>query len=144
MDKFGFNKVANAVRASEQVFLQKGVQLAREEMISNIALSNNQETGESYPPLSYREEPPQRLVLTGELLREVESNPIRVSGNHAVLTIDPIDERGRGYASYHEEGENQYKSKSEFQAEFVTQSSELAQKQINLLESLINSSFNSR
>lgn len=127
-------------------FLKQGVELAREEMISNIETQSSKESGKSYPDLSYLingvEKQPPRLILTGELFSEIKENPIQISANSAKLTIDPIDpDKGEGYASYHQEGENNYKDKEEFQAEFVTQSDELANKQINLLTGLLDSSF---
>ena len=144
-DKFNFGRVASVMKSVEREFLTKGVELAREEAVLNIESQVNSETGEEYPEITYivagGVKPPPRLILTGDLFDEVKGNPIEVRGNEAKLVIDPIDERGKGYASYHQDGENNYKSKDEFQSEFITQSSNLAEKQVRLLETLVNNSF---
>lgn len=130
------------MKSVETTFIRNGIELAREEMLENFESQSSKESGQLWPELSYRYEPPTKLDLTGELKNEVATSRPNVSGNKGVLVIDPIDEKGRGYASYHEDGVNQYKDKEEFQREFVTQSSELAEKQVRLLETLINNQFN--
>ena len=145
-DRFNFGEVARTFKSIEREFINKGIELAREEMITNISSQSSAESGKEYPELTYlidwRPKNPPRLVLTGQLFEEIKSNKIQIIGsNYGILTIDPEDEKGRGYASYHQEGENNIKSKDEFQSEFVTQSDSLANKQVNLLESLVNKAF---
>ena len=133
MDKFGFSQAAAQMQRVEQSFIRQGIELAREEMIENIESQSSKESGSPYPELSYRTTPPPRLILTGALFDEIKENQPVIIGNKGVLTIDPTDEHGDGYASYHQDGENQYRDKEDFQAEFVTQSGELEGKQVGLL-----------
>lgn len=145
-DRFGFGRVAGKVRSVEKRWLSGAVQLAREEMVRNIREQTNQESGVSYPALSYLidwvPKNPPRLVLTGILLAAIRNNGIKFIGrSEAILTIDPIDSKGNGYASYHQDGENQYKSKSEFQSEFVTQSKVLDRRQRRLLIDELDKEF---
>ncbi len=144
---FNFGRVASKMRIVEKNFLTKGIELARDEMVKNITSQTSAESGKAYPPLTYLlnwkiPKPPPRLILTGELFDQIKTNRIQIIGRLGKLTIDPIDSRGKGYASYHEEGENQYKSKDEFQAEFVTQSTELSDKQEQLLLNETTKAFN--
>jgi len=143
-DKFNFAAVSSALKNVEKDFLVKGIKLAQEEMKENFESESSAEGNKSWEDISYRDVPPPILDLTGELKNEAINGVPQISGNKAVLTIDPIDSRGKGYASYHQEGENQYRSKSEFQREFVTQSSSLTEKQVGLLENLVNNSFNQK
>ena len=142
--KFNFSAVQSTLKSVEKEFLVKGIKLAQEEMKENFESESSLEGNKSWEDISYRDVPPPILDLTGELKNEAINGVPKISGNKAVLTIDPIDSRGKGYASYHQEGENQYRSKSEFQREFVTQSTSLTEKQISLLESLVNNSFATR
>ena len=141
MDRFGFNKLSKAIQSSTPIFLEKGIKLAQEEMKENFESESNAESNQSWNEISYRDVPPPILDLTGQLKEEALNNHPIILGNKGILTIDPIDSRGKGYASYHQDGENQYRDKSEFQREFVTQSEKLAQKQVNLLESLVNNAI---
>lgn len=145
MDRFGFGDVARLMPKVTSNFLFNGVELARKEMIENIENQSSKESGKSYPELTYyldwRPKNPPRLVLTGELLNEIKVNRVHVLGNSVVLTIDPIDKKGKGYASYHQDGENQYKDKEEFQSEFVTQSESLWYSQTKMLINEIDKIF---
>ena len=140
-NRFNFSEIKNRMVSVERDFLTKAIDLAKEEIKENFESQSSLESGKSWPELSYREEPPPRLQLTGELMQESLNNKPTIIGNQAILSIDPIDKRGKGYASYHEDGENQYKEKEEFQSEFVTQSKELENKQVELLIRELNKVF---
>jgi hypothetical protein len=146
MSKFNFRQVQSKLKRIERDFIANGIELARREMLDNIRNQSSKESGQPYPELTYlldwKPKNPPRLVLTRALLDEIIFNRPVILGNKGILTIDPIDERGKGYASYHQDGENQFKSKEDFQAEFVTQSSELDAKQKTLLIGLVQSAFN--
>lgn len=53
--------------------------------------------------------PPDILVDTGDLKSEVEDPIKEVSMNGFAMAIDPTDERGQGYAAYHNEGKGRNK-----------------------------------
>lgn len=133
MSKLGFDKLLSSFSNLEREFLTKGVKLAQREFEHNFESESNSESYETWNDV-VRDVPPPILDVTGKLKNEATTNIPILSKGKAVLTINPIDERGREYASYHQDGENQYRSKEEFQREFVTQSEELTQKQVNLLE----------
>jgi len=129
------------MKVVERRFLQKGIELAQEEMKENFDTESNKETGSSWNGISYRDTPPPILDLSGDLKSEAIGNKPIIVGNTGTLTIDPIDERGKGYASYHQDGENQYRSETEFKREFVTQSKELENKQVSLLINELDRQF---
>lgn len=140
-NKFGFSDIARRAKIAERNFLLKGIKLAQEEISENFSSQSSKQSKKSWNELSYRNVPPPILDLTGELKGDALGNKPQIFGNKAVLTIDPIDERGKGYASYHEDGINQYKSKDEFQREFVTHSNELENNQVSTLIKELNNAF---
>jgi|ERR1700735_1101322 len=139
--RFNFRQVQTKMRTVERKFLVEGIKLAQEEMKENFDGEINSETGSSWNSISYRDVPPPILDLTGDLKSEALGNKPVIVGNTATLTIDPIDIRGKGYASYHQDGENQYRSQGEFQREFVTQSKDLENKQVAELIRILDASF---
>lgn len=145
--RFNFKDVEKKMR-SEVVpgFLNDGINLAKLEFAKNFESESNSESNEKWSELSpnyYGRDPEDApiLDLTGKLKDEALNNRPVISGNKAILTIDPIDSRGKGYASYHEDGENQYRDKVEFQREFVTQSKELDEKQKRMLINKLDKAF---
>ena len=140
-DRFGFNISSKQFKLAERNFISNGIKLAQLEMKENFEGETNSESGNAWNDISYRDFPPPILDLTGELKNEAIGNKPIIVGNSGTLTIDPIDERGKGYASYHQDGVNQYRSKDEFHREFVTQSEELTNKQTNLLLNEFNLIF---
>lgn len=140
-NKFNFRQVAQKMRQVERRFLNDGIKLAQQEMKENFDSESNKETGESWNSISYRDVPPPILDLSGDLKGEALGNKPQISGNVATLVIDPIDHRGKGYASYHQDGENQYRSQGEFQREFVTQSQDLENKQVAELIRILDNTF---
>ena len=142
--KFGFGRIDTSGIARD--FLAGGVRLAQEEWKGNFESEST--NGESWEQLTYRDVPPPILDLTGKMKDEtVNGKPsISVSGANgkAVLDINPEDERGRNYASFHEQkssgdtgeisGDGDYGHN--IQRQFLTQSEKLDLEQENLLERL--------
>lgn len=137
MSKLGFGDVAAKAIRIKRDFLRGGILLAKQEIAENFNNQSNKETSMAWNDV-VRDVPPPILNVTGALK---DDTTIQINESSAILTKDPIDKRGRGYASYHEDGENQYRSKSEFQREFVTHSLQLENEQIALLTELIDKAF---
>lgn len=144
MSKLGFDRIIKRLDRAEKEFLTRGMKLAQKEFSKNFKSQSDAEKGTSWLDVE-RGVPPPILDVSGELVAEATSPAnIKFSKNFATLTIDPIDERGRGYAEYHQEGINQYRTKDSFQRRFVTQSSNLDREQKNALIIAVEKAFNGR
>ncbi|MEO7531556.1 MAG: hypothetical protein ABIS69_09095 [Sediminibacterium sp.] len=139
MDRFGFNKIR--IDRVTKRFLTQGIKLAQEEIKQNFDTQSEQEHGKSWNSISYRNVPPPILNLKGKLKFIAINGKPSIVGNTATLTIDPLDDRGKGYASYHQDGINQFRSKDNFQREFVTQSKNLENKQVSMLIQELDKEF---
>lgn len=136
MSRLGFDKAIVRAKQMQRPFLERCMKAAQDEFNRNFSSQSDAEKGEPWPPLS-RIEPPPKLIKTGALRRQAcDPSKIIYSLWKARLVIDPIDDGGRGYASYHQDGENQSKSVQEFQRRFVTQSSKLTDTQLYILRRL--------
>lgn len=141
MSKLGFDRVIRKMQSIENKFLRKGMKLAQKEFKQNFDGETNSETKENWAVLE-RGEPPPKLDVDGLLkANTISFGNVSFYPKKAILLIDPIDSRGRGYAAYHQDGINQYKSKKDFQREFVTQSEDLTIKQVELLENTTEDAF---
>jgi len=135
-DKFGFGDLARKMKTVEKRFLTGGIKLAQKEMSENFSSESSKESRESWADLTYRTEPPPKLDLTGLLKRSSIFGVPFIFGNKATLVINPIDSRGRSYAAYHEDGIGTNPKR-----EFVTQSNELSNKQVNYLILQLDKAF---
>lgn len=125
MSKLGFDKVMMEMNGVERVFLKKGMKISMNHFEKNFDTESNTATGNEWNDV-VRDVPPPILNVTGKLKEEsTNERNVEYSGNKATLTVDPIDKRGKGYAEYHEEGINQYRSKSDFQREFITEGQDM-------------------
>lgn len=133
MSKLGFDKALRRLAVAEKRFFVLAMQAAQKEFKTNFDTESNVQTGQSWD-MVVRGYPPPILDVTGELRAETLSRKnISYFRNKAVLTVDPIDNRGRGYASYHQEGFT-HKNGTEVEArKFLTQSRQLDRIQLNHL-----------
>ena len=147
MDRFGFNKALNEIKSQATPnFLLGAIKLEQEEMKENF--ESESANGDPWKELVYRNVPPPILDLEGELKSGAIENLPKIEGNKAVLIIDPIDSRGKGYAEFHQQdgsGETATKGTGDYgknvKREFMTQSPELDEKQKNLLINELNKVF---
>lgn len=139
--KLGFGDLLSQLKIAEKEFLKEGIQLAKTEFNENFDLKEDKgdEKGgaETWEPLKYRREPPPILQLTGNMRDKTVSAPIQYGSNFAFFIIDPLDKKGRGYASYHDTGTNKMPARRT-----VVQSSELDFKQLNALMNILDRVFN--
>lgn len=132
-DRFKFNQVAKKLKITTNRFLRGGIILAQKEMKENFKTESSKESGQMWPSLKYRTQPPPKLDLTSILKEQCLNNKPYIFGNKAVLTIDPLDSNKKfgsehGYASFHQDG-----TPIMAQREFCTQSQDLTEKQVELL-----------
>lgn len=140
--KFGFSNLAKQFTSKiEKPFFDGAMDLAKQEFKSNFATESNSETNNPWNDVVRNTGDP-ILDVTGKLKSEsTRTGGIIYGVKKATFNINPVDKRGREYAQYHQDGINQYKSKDEFQREFVTQSDKLTDDQMKLLEKLANNFF---
>lgn len=140
MSKLGFNRDIINMRSAQKRFLRVGMSLAQKEFKRNFDGEKNSETGQQWDDV-VRGVPPPILDDTGELKgNTLSSGNVSYTSNSdfggtAVLTVDPIDKRGRGYAQYHQDGIGVT------ERAFITQSNDLTNEQESLLISLTDKSF---
>ena len=139
-DRFGFGEILKKLPSIEKEWLTDGIKVAQQEFKSNFEQEKDSEKNKNWNPV-IRQVPPPILQDTGEMMEQSISGVPVISGNKAVLTIDPIDERGKGYAEYHQEGINQYRSQEEFQRQFITESEDTDKKLKSLLISILDKNF---
>lgn len=140
--KFNFGSLSKQFQAKvERPFLDGGMKLAKDEFAGNFSTESNAETKNPWNDVVRTTSDP-ILDVSGRLKTAATKDGGIVYGNKkATFNINPIDNRGREYAQYHQDGINQYRTKDEFEREFVTQSDDLNNKQENLLLNLINKLF---
>jgi len=125
----------------ERVFLRKGMKISMMHFGKNFDTESNTATGNEWNDV-VRDVPPPILNVTGKLKEETTNERnVAYLGNRATLTINPIDERDKEYAEYHEEGINQYRTKSEFQREFVTEGKDMLDEIELMLINELNKAF---
>lgn len=135
MSKLGFDRILSKLSRAEKRFLQDGMRIAKREFKQNFDKEQNSETGNSWD-MVVRAYPPPILEETTRLRRETLYGEVIYSVGKASLIIDPVDKRGRGYASYHEEGTDIMP-----QREFVTQSENSTNLQIEALYKRLDEIF---
>lgn len=135
MSKLGFNLVISKMKRLERQFLSDGMKLARQEFKFNFDSQSDAESNMLWHPVK-RKVPPKILVNTGNMKSEaIRTGKITTLPGKMILTIDPIDIRGNGYASFHQDGEGR------IQRNYVTQSENLTNKQTNRLLDLLDKAF---
>lgn len=135
--KLGFG----SLKLDTGLFFRESMTAAKEEFASNFENEENNETGQNWNKVK-RDVPPPILNVTGALKDSAtREGDIKISGNTSSFEVSAIDSRGKEYASFHEDGENQHVSKEEFQREFVTQSDKLTEKQVNILIKIVDKMF---
>lgn len=137
MSTWGFDEILRRYPRAEKRFLREGIVLAqKEEFAKNFILEENSESG-----VEWQETTKPNPILKDTLkLREetLSQKNITVAGNQGILFIDPVDDRGRGYAAYHQESPSQGNN---IQREFITSSESLMDKQEALLISILDQTF---
>lgn len=136
--KFGFGYLASKVKAIEDDFLRRGMMAAQMEFQQNFEQEKNSETNipwqETYRSINYGAK---ILVDTGRLKAAATGfKNVVIMRNKAVLTIDPTDDRGRAYASYHQDGDSKNPKRS-----YVTQSLSLTKRQKLILDASMDALF---
>jgi len=137
MSTWGFDDVIREYKRAEKRFLREGIILAqKEEFAKNFVTESNSETGVPWMDTT-RPNPilKDQLRLRQETLSQ---GNITIAGNKGILFIDPVDDRGRGYAAYHQESPSQGNN---IQREFITASNEILDKQEALLISILDQTF---
>lgn len=128
MSKLGFDRSIKQIERANRIFLQRGIRASMQEFKRNFDREMNSETGQGWEAV-LRAYPPPILDVTGELRAQaLSAGNVRYYGYKAVLTADPIDERGRGYASYHMDG-----TPNMTKREFFTQSESLTKEHLSIL-----------
>ena len=126
---------AEICKKIEKRFLTKGMRAAQSEIRRNFNKETDSESGNAWT-MVLRGYPPPILDVTGELRAQaLHSGNVVIMPHKAVLTIDPKDSTGRGYAVYHQDGVNVH------QRRFVTQSAKLTTDQTNILLNEIDREF---
>lgn len=132
MSKLGFDRVIKSLPAAKRSFLKQGLFAARKEFKRNFDTESNAESGTNWD-MVLRGYPPPILDVRGELRAQaIQGGNVTITLNSITLEIDPLDERGRGYAEYHQEGTDVMAQRA-----FVTQSKQLTKEQ----EILLNKNF---
>lgn len=135
MSLLGFDKLLSRLESVEKEFLVSGIRLAQYEFKKNFDTESDSETDTHWHPVK-RKTPPTILVKTGEMKSQaVRTGRVVYSRGSAVLTIDPIDRDGRGYAAYHQDGDGVS------ERPFVTQSADLTNKQEQALLNILDKFF---
>lgn len=136
MSKLGFDRSIRRIGGSKRAFLRGAIVLARKEFKRNFDTETDTESKKRWDAV-LRGYPPPILDVTGELRAQaISGGVLKFTINSAHLTIDPLDERGRGYASYHQDG-----TPKMHQRRFVTQSESLSKLQQNLLDKTFGEIF---
>lgn len=141
MSKLGFDKILNNIHLIEKNFIKDAMNLAIKEFNHNFKTERNSETGINWEK-TIRPNPPKILDVTGTLKNKTTlaistlkiENSVFYKKVKATITIDPIDDRGRGYARYHQEGFKHTSGKFVVARKFVTQSLKLTLEQKRILE----------
>ncbi len=142
MSKLGFQNLIAKYDDFEKDFLKDGISLAQKEFSENFDNETNSETGQSWADVK-RGVPPPILNVTGNLKSQtLDIKNVVFRKGSAVLTVDPIDARGRGYAKYHQDGFNHLSAGWIDSRSFLTQSPSLTFNQKLLLEKLADKFFN--
>lgn len=128
MSKFGFDKIARKYSAGEKRILVALIEDGRKEFKFNFQNEMNSENMSSWSAVQ-RPVPPKILIRTGKLSGEaIRSGRVVYRAGRATLTVDPIDERGRPYADYHQSGIGRNPER-----QFITQSDGLTRTQVNTI-----------
>lgn len=132
MSKLGLNNLLKDFESLEKKFFDRAIKESKKEFRSNFNKERNHETDTDWD-MVLRVYPPPILDVSGLLKNEVLNNKHKTFKGVAILTVNPIDERGRGYAKYHQEGF--FAKNGDFVAprEFFTQSSNLTRKHKEIL-----------
>ena len=132
MSKLGFDKAIANIDTFQRRALKGMMQEAVNEFKDNFRTESA--SGDAWQPLATdsrgraRRDPPYPILHeTGKLESEVDMKNVVVRVSSATLTVDPIDERNRGYAAYHEDFTGTHGNN--VQREFMTQPDRLTEKQ---------------
>lgn len=135
MSKLGFNKVLNRLDHLERNFFTKAMSAAQKEFKQNFDTESNAEDNTKWDSLKRRTPPPPILQWDGNLKAEsLKPRNVVIMKGKAILTINPIDKRGRSYAKFHQEGFTHLQAGRIAPRKFVTQSSILTLTQKRILE----------
>lgn len=111
MSLLGFDIVIRNLRADNRSMLKDMMDESKKEFKKNFDTETNQETNSPWQPLSEstlltKENPDNGiLVNTGALKNEATGGEVIYTQNSATLIVDPVDKHGKGYASYHMDGD---------------------------------------
>jgi hypothetical protein len=142
MSQLGFDKVIQQIKSGQKKLLGDLIKISQEEFAENFETESNKETGDSWKPVK-REVPPPILVETGKMKDQTINGIPKIVGNTATLVIDPIDDRGRTYAAYHQQPtDSGINFGHNVEREFVGTSKETVEKHIEKITEEYNSYFN--
>jgi hypothetical protein len=111
MSLLGFNIVINNLKASTKPMLKEMMDASKKEFEQNFETESNTETGSAWTPLSestllVKQNPDNGILVdTGMLKNEATEGKVIYTQNSSTLIVDPIDKYGKGYASYHMDGD---------------------------------------
>lgn len=141
MSLLGFNIVINNLKNSTKPMLKEMMDASKREFEENFETESNIETGHPWQPLSQstlltKENPDNGILVdTGALKNEATKGKVVYTQNSATLIVDPIDKRGKGYASYHMDGDGVP------ERDYLTRSSHLEQEILEIAMKHVDKSF---
>lgn len=131
---WGFGTAMNRMQAQGKTALREMMDAAQKEFGENF--DTESAGGKPWDDV-VRDVPPPILDVTGELRGHVEAKGnVAIMADKAILTVDPLDSRGRGYAEYHMEG-TPYMP----QREFIVQTDSLTAEQEDIILNTIENAF---
>lgn len=142
MSKWGFDRILRKLPQIERRFFTEAIKAAQKsEFKLNFSANKDNETNVSWNPV-LRAVPPPILDVTGKLKAEaISKGKVVILPRKGILTIEPIDSRGRGYASYHQKGFT-HKSGTFVEARpFISQSANLIRIQKAILLKIVSQTF---
>lgn len=138
MSILGFDKSIANIRSTKRLVLSEMMAVAKKEFKSNFDTESNTETGESWKEITEvtrsRRKNSDNPILedTGSLKNATVNGNVLYTENTATLTVNPVDNRGREYAKYHQDGDGVE------ERAYITQSQSLTRKQEEIIFNNIN------
>jgi hypothetical protein len=102
MSKLNLPQVANNIQNVLRPAMQEMAEASRNEFVNNFDTTSFD--GVAWQPLKYRDEPPPKLDVTGQMKDNTRNSIKSVTSHRAVLENTSIDSRGRSYAAWHNTG----------------------------------------
>jgi hypothetical protein len=127
MSKFNFLQAAARIESVMRPTLMEMAEASRDEFVGNFDRQGFD--GIPWEELLARDEPPPKLIVTGQLRQKTQDSIKEVTDKRAVLENESIDDRGRSYAAYHNDGTSRMVARP-----FMWQTDKLTKKHLRILE----------